>query len=265
MISADATKPKLLTRIQTRKQQRLAREKFARARRAEIAYERQLKRVAKEVGDIIKAQAPGGNPKKADTISRILGRYAELLRPWARRVSERMVAEVSKRDAHAWNETGKRMGRALQEEVRNAPTGAAAAKIMNEQVNLITSLPLEAAQRVQKLALQGLAGPQQYSRIIKEVMRSGEVTKGRAKLIARTETGRAASAFTQARAQFIGSEGYIWRTMRDQLVRDEHRELEGQYVRWTHPPIAGPKGERYHAGAGPNCRCYSEPVLPERV
>jgi SPP1 gp7 family putative phage head morphogenesis protein len=106
------------------------------------------------------------------------------------------------------------------------------------------------------------------------------VTRSRAELIARTETGRAASALTQARAEYIGSPGYLWRNANDYKVRPEigikhfaklntlakgsHRKLEGTFHRWDDPPIAGVNGERAHPGSIYNCRCWAEPVLPQR-
>jgi uncharacterized protein with gpF-like domain len=42
-------------------------------------------------------------------------------------------------------------------------------------------------------------------------MQSGDVAASRARMIARTEIGRATGALTQARALAVGSEGYWWR------------------------------------------------------
>jgi SPP1 gp7 family putative phage head morphogenesis protein len=131
---------------------------------------------------------------------------------------------------------------------------------MAQQVHLIRSLPLDAAQRVHKLVIEGHGSPR-ASEIAKEIMRSGSVAKSRAELIAQTETSRAATAFTQARAEHIGSDGYIWRTAKDSHVRDSHRHMEGRFVRWESPPTLD--GLVGHAGALPRCRCFPSPVIPE--
>jgi uncharacterized protein with gpF-like domain len=102
-----------------------------------------------------------------------------------------------------------------------------------------------------------------------------------ARLIARTETARTASVLTEVRAKSVGSEGYIWRTSLDADVRPKigtpnfaklntlamgsHRKLEGTFHRWDDPPIASENGERAHPGQIYNCRCWPEPVLPDRI
>jgi len=139
--------------------------------------------------------------------------------------------------------------------------------LLKEQVDLITSLPREAAERVHELTLKNITSGMRPETLAKEILRTGDVTVSRAVLIAVTETSRTASLLTQVRAMNIGAEGYIWRTAKDADVRPEHRALEGKFVRWNDPPIAGKgKGgadQHYHAGQGPRCRCWMEPVLPD--
>lgn len=172
-----------------------------------------------------------------------------------------MLRDVSKRDEKAWWEHSREMSTNLRSEIVNAPTGQIQDLLMREQVALIKSLPLEAAQRVHEIATGAIYTGERPDRLIQEILRTGEVTESRARLIARTETSRAASNFLQARAEWVGSEGYIWRGVRDFRERPSHLEMEGKYVRWSTPPtLDGLKG---HAGCLPNCRCWAEPVLPD--
>ncbi len=189
--------------------------------------------------------------------------YAYLLEPWARSVARYMIADVNRRDARMWKANGEHMSKAIRAELQFTPTGVLHAALLDEQVALIKSLPLEAAQRVQKLTVMGLSDSRRAADIAKEIMRTGEVTKSRATLIARTEVARTAATFTQARAEFAGSKGYIWRTSKDGDVRDTHRHMEGKYVAWNDPPKTDKGLAPYHAGCGPNCRCFPEPVLPD--
>lgn len=149
----------------------------------------------------------------------------------------------------------------MRREIANAPTGQIYDLLMMEQVNLIKSLPIEAAQRVHNIATGLLFKGERSDKLVQEILRTGEVTESRARLIARTETSRAASNFLQARAEWVGSEGYIWRGVRDFRERPSHLEMEGKYVRWSTPPTLD--GLRGHAGCLPNCRCWAEPVLPD--
>lgn len=198
------------------------------------------------------------------TITQMLAKYSEALDGWALRTASAMLAEVESRDRKAWMAAAAEMSEALRHEIRNAPTGAAMKDLLAEQVTLIKSIPLEAAQRVHELTLKALEDSTRSSEIAAEIMRSGEVAVSRANLIARTETSRTASVLTEARAVHIGSPGYFWRTSEDSDVRPDHKILNGKFIPWDSPPIADRRtGRRAHAGCIYGCRCYPEPVLPE--
>ncbi len=233
---------------------------FVQARKAERFYGAQLRKIARHIGELVSASPPATAAEAALLAGR-LDKYAELLSPWATSVAERMIADVARRDRQVWRARSNEMGELLRREIESAPTGAAMRRLLEEQVGLITSLPTEAAQRVHHLTLEGLSNSSRASEVAKEIMRTGDVTRSRANLIARTETSRTASTLTQVRAQHIGSTGYIWRTSRDSDVRRSHAAMEGKFVAWTAPPTLD--GMTGHAGALPNCRCYPEPVIPE--
>lgn len=228
-------------------------------RRVELSYAGQLRKVAQQVGAIING-FPAGDPDSVPTITDMLAKYAELLIPWATATASKMLGEVNRRDEQAWFAHANDISRALREEIRTAPTGALMQQLLAEQVKLIKSLPLEAAKRVHELTLAGVEDGTRAKEIAKEIARSGEVSMGRANLIARTEVARTASKLTEARALHIGSEGYIWRTSKDSDVRHSHKEMEGKYLRWdSEPTLDGMTG---HAGCFPNCRCWPEVVIP---
>lgn len=244
-------------------QHRIARERFIRARRAETKYRASLTRVAHHVGTLVKGFAPRGEVTEPGALREALTRYAEVLRPWAMSTVARMQAEVGQRDLAAWAELGREMGTNLRNEIAHAPTGHEMRTLMAEDVELITSLPLEAARRVHRLTQQALLESTRASEIYKEILRTGAVTVARAKLIARTEVARTASKLVESRATFVGSEGYIWRTVGDSDVRPLHRKLNGKFFRWDDPPVSGESGEKAHAGQIYNCRCYPDPIIPE--
>lgn len=242
---------------------------FSRVRRAEKQYATQLRKVARHVGDIIRNHRPETSDGMAE-IRAILAKYSEVIEPWAKVAAARMIADVGRRDLKAWEQNSQAMGRSLREEIANAPTGQFLRAKLAENVKLIKSLPTEAAQRVHNLTLEGINKATRASEIAEEIARSGEVTIGRANTIARTEVSRTASGLVEARSRHVGSEGYIWRSVGDSDVRNKdgnpvgsHRLLNGKFIRWDSPPVASTSGDRYHAGCGPNCRCYPEPVLPE--
>jgi SPP1 gp7 family putative phage head morphogenesis protein len=229
-------------------------------RGTEVRYASQLRKIAKHVGDVINGFEPG-DPSLVPTISSVLEKYSEALTDWAKSTAARMLTDVAKRDEKAWMFAAKDLSRSLRDEIRSAPTGETMRRLLDEQVTLIKSIPLDAAKRVHRLTLEGIENSGRASEVAKEIMRSGEVAKSRATLIARTETSRTATVLTQARAEHIGSDGYVWRTSGDSDVRPSHRRMNGKFVPWNHPPTLD--NLTGHAGALPNCRCYPEPVIPE--
>lgn len=245
---------------------------FAYARRAENAYGRALRSVANQINAIVRGfeLADGEELVNAADIEATLREYAHLIEPWARAVAARMLGEVERRDYKAWSNVAERMRRNLRYEIKNAPTGEMLQRHLASQVDLITSLPLEAAERVHTLTLENIQTGTRAKELAEDIYATGHVAKSRAMLIARTETARTASALVQARAQHIGSEGYIWRTVGDKDVRNvdgnpigSHRKLNGKFIRWDSPPVASTNGVRAHAGQIYNCRCWPEPVVPE--
>lgn len=233
---------------------------FMRARKAETQFAIRLRKIASHIGDIVR----GFDVETQDgwaQMNAALNKYAQLIEPWARAVSTRMIAEVAARDKQTWREVSATIGRSLHHEIEYAPVGTAMQRLLDDQVGLIKSLPLEAAQRVHNLTTEGITQGTRAKEIASEVMRTGEVTKARATLIARTEVGRTATALTQARAQFVGSTQFIWRTVGDSDVRLWHRRLNGRAFQWDDPPECDPG---YHALPGSifNCRCYAEPIIP---
>lgn len=236
---------------------------WLRARVAENAYNTQLRDLARTIGRIIKGFRPDGTPKTTEPVIRALTEYSRMIGPWAESVATYMLADVNRRNEKAWREHGKSMSRELRHELNQTPVGFEFKNLLRENVVLIQSLPLQAAQRVHLQVQEGMLASTRSTEIAKNIMQTGLVTESRAKLIARTEVSRAAVTLTQARAMAIGSQGYIWRTVRDGDVRPTHRAQEGRYIRWDSPPKTDKSLPPYHAGCGPNCRCFPEPVLPE--
>lgn len=239
------------------------RSKFARVRNAQHDYERKLRRIARTIGDIARGFAGDDPVANAPGIREALNRYSVIVGQWARAAGASMLADVMRRDEAAWREVSRNMSRALADEIRTAPTGQVTRELLEEQVELITSLPLEAARRVHELAMRSMETGSRANEIAEEIMKSGDVAASRAAAIARTESSRASSVLLQTRSIHVGSPGYIWTAVMDADTRLLHRQLNGKFIRWDDPPIAGSNGERAHAGAIYNCRCFCTPIIPD--
>lgn len=240
---------------------RREREAFSKVRMAERGYAAKLRGVARVVGELVRMLHPVDDVGVA-TLMQTLERYAEVIRPWARAAASRMLREVARRDELAWRNYSKAMGIELKRQLEGAPIGAVLRAMQDEQVSLITSIPIEAGKRAQKIARGTLYTSERPKALVDEILRTEHVTLSRATLIARTETAKASSLLTQTRAVHIGSDGYTWRTVKDGDVRKSHKKMEGKFVRWDSPPEVEP-GKYYHAGQFPNCRCFAEPMIPD--
>jgi SPP1 gp7 family putative phage head morphogenesis protein len=233
---------------------------FQRGQNIQEDFARALRGVAREVAKLIK----GYDPKDvvmATKLRNALRNYSEIIGPWALNLSGGIIQRIDRQDKFAWEQHTKQMALSLKKEILNAPMGEVYKDLMRRQVELIQSIPLEAAERVHGLVTENLWQSERANEIAKKILQTESITVNRATLIARTEVARAASKLTESRATSVGSEGYIWRTSKDLLVRKSHKEMDGKYVKWTEPPVLDKMTG--HAGCFPNCRCYPEPVIPE--
>jgi len=267
-------------------------QKYKASSNAEREFYRALKRVAEQSGHIVDAYTSGAKIIDLQKMTKALEDYSQRLGPWATRQSAKLLEQVSRSNQRAYNNQSKAMGRALRAGVAESETGRVAIALLNEQVALIKSLPIEAGLRAQRIAAENFlkgtraeVDPQTVERFLRErrymiemnnlfaeqagteqfaeeMERSTEVAVNRAKLIARTETARANASFVQARAIAVGVTHYIWRTTMDGAERDSHAEMNTEKVAYAEPPRLS-DGTVGHAGTFPNCRCWQDPVLPD--
>ena len=159
---------------------------FRPTRSLSLYYEQSLRKIARNIGDITNAMGSALQTDPQPLID-VLNRYANTLEPWAESIAQRMVADAERSNSRQWQAYAATMGRELRNEIENTDTGKAMQDLMDYQVTLIKSLPLEAAQRVQKIATESLITGARFDELRDELMQTGEVTKARATLIARTE------------------------------------------------------------------------------
>ena len=236
-----------------RQKKRVAEDRFRMAKRMENDFLRSLNQVVRQIDNIIKGFVHSGDIKNPREIVQMLENYAQLITPWAKNLSNKMISEVSRKNLKAWNTQGDDIGRALRKELGiETNTGFVFAKLLNEQVDLIKSLPLEAAIRVHKLTSEALITSARPKEIAAEILKTGEVTKSRATLIARTEVARTSSKLTEARSEELGITHYYWRTSKDGDVRHSHKEMDGKIIAWAEPPTLS-DGTITHAGQIYNC------------
>jgi SPP1 gp7 family putative phage head morphogenesis protein len=187
--------------------------------------------------------------------------------------ASRMITGLYSENARTWREAarqsmkGRMIYLSIQREL-HGPLGMRVQALIDRNAELIRSMPdtmaKQAAAFINKETMKG----RRASAITEDLIdRFPEVSESRINLIARTETSKASTALTRARAEGLGLDWYVWRTSKDARVRSSHRIMDRVLVSWNDPPspeaLAGIKSTLGHhqAGDAPNCRCYPEPLL----
>ena len=168
-----------------------------------------------------------------------------------------------------WNALGAQMVgvRALQ-----ADPGMAA--LMNgwadQNSELIGSISDQYRRNVSRIVSEGVMNGAGSKAVAAELEKTYNLSRARARLIARTETAKLNGQISQQRQTSLGIEEYTWQTARDERVRPSHRALQGKICRWDDPSVYRDPGNgtEWHPrsniggyvgtpGSDFQCRCVS--------
>jgi SPP1 gp7 family putative phage head morphogenesis protein len=234
------------------KQGRAASKAWQPSKAAGRRYTKQLRSVGKEVSKLLDK---GLDPAQAQ---QQLEAYAQALEPWAEQSATNMVRSCKRKTDQTWRASAERWGIDIKG-LLNTDISEAVRTRVAENIRLIKSIPAQAAENVGQLAHEAVLAGTRAEEMATRIAAEGNIAMNRARTIATTEISKASTALIEARAQGVGSDGYIWRTTRDGSRRSSHAAMEGKFVRWDKPPTLD--GMTGHAGEFPNCRCYPEPVI----
>jgi SPP1 gp7 family putative phage head morphogenesis protein len=198
-----------------------------------------------------------GTIDDTDKLFEDLTQYSESLGTWANTYWSKLL----QRQAKALSADFKRQG--LSIDLQSPMFRAKIRQMLDEQVTLIKTLPLNAAKVAQDYASKAAqeTGERHESLIRKLQGLEPGYPEYAARRLARTEVAKTQSLIVQAQAESLGIKQYIWRTAEDEDVRASHQKMNGKICSFDDPPEVEP-GKRYHAGQFINCRCYCEPLLP---
>ncbi len=127
-------------------------------------------------------------------------------------------------------------------------------EFVQSNVSLIKKMTDELLTSTETIVQNGLRQGKHSSAIAKDLMNKIDLSKKRAKLIARDQVGKFNGQLTEMRQKNAGIDRYIWRDSDDSRVRPEHSSRDGSVFSWSEPPSDG------HPGQPIQCRCYAEPV-----
>lgn len=237
--------------------------KFQFGKATENTYIAQLKKIAKHSSALILTHLDKDGIDLDDTeeIIKVANLYSEAITPWAAKVSSQMINATLKTDGSSWRSNSEQIGYLMKYMLSDTVTGGTVKNLQARNIDIIKSIPTDAALRVQDLALKAARTGTRADEIMAEILRTGDVTNGRAKLIARTEVANANAVINQTRAQSVGITHYTWQTMLDEAVRPSHELMQDEVCSYDDPPYVEGEGE-HGPGQFPNCRCYASPILP---
>lgn len=143
---------------------------------------------------------------------------------------------------------------------------------MAENVALIKSVKDEYKEKVGKLLRDNVMDGQRPGNIVTQIKEVGNVSKSRAKLIARTETAKTNTDITELRASALGAKTYTWSASMDERTRHDHEVMNGKICRFDDDSVYSEDGITWHKrskiggvetkpGKIFNCRCVMIPII----
>lgn len=138
-----------------------------------------------------------------------------------------------------------------------ATTGDVVDAFVRENVNLIKSVRETLLTQVEGVVSRSVRSGVRNEDLRKELQERFEVSKSRARLIARDQVNKLNGQLTKARHEALGVTEYIWRNVGDERVRPEHVAREGRRYSYDNPPADGNPGQPIQ------CRCWAEPIIPD--
>jgi hypothetical protein len=222
-----------------------------------------LRKVAKHSAGIIHTHVDGAKLVGETVMMARAVAYSQALDGWASRLVGKTNEEINAANQKTFKARSKVVGRELRRE-SGGPVGEAMRSLHDDQVKLIKSIPLDAAQRAQRLAREAMMDGTRAATVAEELANTEGVTLSRATLIARTEIAKSNATISQARAESVGLDRYFWRCVEDADVRDSHRAMadrsdQGETFSFSGPPEVD-EGGAYNPGEIYNCFTGDTPV-----
>jgi len=247
-------------------------------RGAVVAYASALLSVGREMDDHIRdALASEGLPVRTDAAAD--GDLSPLLPSQVERTVARLRALIDKVLARrsllapfdtaglatmAWNreQFSRQVKAALGIDLTTDPDLRAQMEAFRKgNVALIRSLAARKVTKAHEILTES-GGATRVEDLAARIRSEVSTTPAKVALLARDQVLKLNSSVTSARHQAAGITQYVWRTSRDERVREAHRELDGTRQSYADPPVVDPRtGRRENPGRDYQCRCTAEPVI----
>lgn len=196
----------------------------------------------------------------SDTLIRALDAIESSYRdvtPYAQQTASAFVAGLNSTNKRRfYSSLENSVGVNMESVIKNEGLSDIVNSDIRTNVSLIKSIPPEQFNKIEQIIFTNVTQGTGASSIIKQLREAGASSNKRARFIARDQTAKINANLSQARAENLGAEEYIWRTAEDGRVRDSHRVKNGKIYRYDNPPSdTGRPASDY------NCRCIAQPII----
>lgn len=129
-------------------------------------------------------------------------------------------------------------------------------------VGLIRNIGDQLANRVEGAVMSAVQNGRLWPDLARDLEKYYGFSEERARLIARDQVLTLAADIDQARQREMGIKRFVWRSVEDSRVREEHEEFNGNTYSYDDPPL-NKDGEPVLPGDEPLCRCRAEGVYDD--
>lgn len=127
---------------------------------------------------------------------------------------------------------------------------------VDANVGLVKDIGEKVAARIELEVVRGVQDGMLHGDLAEKIQAIG-FGEERAALIARDQVGKLYGQINATRQTELGVDKFIWRTVGDERVRDEHEELDGEEFLYSE----GGHDTEGLPGEAILCRCWAEPVF----
>lgn len=157
--------------------------------------------------------------------------------------------------------------------VNSMDLGESMAKAIKDNVDLIQSIKTDFINDIGAQVFEDFKKGKRQADLIKDIYERGNVTKSRAKLIARDQTAKVNSALNEARNTKLGIDEYYWSGTGDERERASHFVLNGMLCKYSDVTVYSDDDGKtwkkrksigaYEGNPGTDfqCRCLDRPKI----
>jgi len=115
-------------------------------------------------------------------------------------------------------------------------------KALRDNVDLITSIHTDFIHDIGEAVFSNVKDGGRHENLINIIRERGNVTRSRAKFIARDQTSKLNADLTEARNVALGLDLYDWGGTGDERERDSHSALNGMLCKYSDPTVYSDDG-----------------------